>query len=139
MRIGGDGGWGAITGNTYQIKTMAVTPASASGMRASEIEALFSRLDPAAVAEAGRAHLAAARTLEATADSLITHARALAGGWSGTAAQASVTAFRQLHETAVEFAQGVRADRSGADLAGRDDLALLQELESAEQRNQGHH
>lgn len=105
MRIGGDGGWGAITGNTYQIKTMAVTPAPASGMTAAEIEALFSSLDPSAVAEAGKAHAAAAKTLQSVADSLVTHAHALAGGWNGTAAQGSIAAFRQLHQTAVQLAQ----------------------------------
>ena len=105
MRIGGDGGWDAITGNTYQIKTMAVAPASASGMTASEIETLFSYLDPPAVAEAGRAHTAAAKTLQSIADSLVTHAQALAGGWSGTAAQGSIAAFQQLHQTAVQLAQ----------------------------------
>ncbi|HET9897932.1 MAG TPA: hypothetical protein VFQ44_23630 [Streptosporangiaceae bacterium] len=105
MRIGDGGGWGAITGDTYQIKTMAVTPASASGMKAQEIEALFSYLDPSAVAEAGHAHAAAARTLVMVAESLIAHAQALSGGWNGTAAQASVAAFRQLHATAVQLAQ----------------------------------
>jgi uncharacterized protein YukE len=105
MRIGGDGGWGRITGNTYQIKTMPVTPAPAVGMTASEIETLFSYLDPSAVAEAGKAHAAAAKTLQSIADSLVTHAQALAGGWSGTAAQASIAAFQQLHQTAVQLAQ----------------------------------
>lgn len=105
MLIGGGGGCGAITGNTYQIKTMAVTPASASGMKASEIEALFSYLDPSAVAEAGKAHTAAAKTLQSIADSLVRHAQALADGWSGTSAQASITAFQQLHQTAVQLAQ----------------------------------
>ena len=105
MRIGGGGGWGAVTGNTYQIKTAAVTPAPASGLTASEIEAMFSYLDPSAVAEAGKAHAAAARTLQSVADSLVTHAQALAGGWNGTAAQGSIAAFRQLHQTAVQLAQ----------------------------------
>jgi uncharacterized protein YukE len=105
MRIGGGGGWGAITGNTYQIKTMPVASASASGMTASEIETLFSYLDPSAVAEAGKAHEAAAKTLQSTAESLVECAQALADGWSGTAAQASIGAFQQLHQTAVQLAQ----------------------------------
>src|SRR5215472_15827467 len=105
MRIGDGGGWVAITGNTYQIKTMAVTPASASGMTASDIEKLFSYLDPSAVAEAGKTHAAAATTLQSIADSLVTHAQALAGGWSGTTAQASIAALQQLHQTAVQLAQ----------------------------------
>ena len=105
MLIGGGGGWVAITGNTYQIKTMAVTPASASGMTASDIEKLFSYLDPSSVAEAGKTHTAAAKTLQSIADSLVTHAQALAGAWSGTTAQASIAALEQLHQTAVQLAQ----------------------------------
>jgi uncharacterized protein YukE len=105
MRIGGGGGWGAVTSNTYQIKTMAVPPAPASSMTAAEIEALFSYLDPSAVAEAGKAHTAAAKTLQSIADSLVTHAQALGGGWSGTAAQGSIAAFQQLHQTSVQLAQ----------------------------------
>ncbi len=106
MRIGGGGGgWSAITGNTYPIKTAAVAPSSASGMTAQEVEALLSYLDPSAVAEAGKAHTAAAKTLQTVADSLVTHAQALAGGWSGTAAQGSIAALQQLHQTAIQLAQ----------------------------------
>jgi uncharacterized protein YukE len=105
MRIADGGGWDPVTGNTYQVKTMAVTPGPVSGMTAPQIEALFSYLDPSAVAEAGKAHAAAARTLQSVADSLVTHAQALAGSWNGTAAQGSIAAFRQLHQTAVQLAQ----------------------------------
>jgi uncharacterized protein YukE len=96
--------WRAITSDTYHIKTMEVMPSSASGMTASEIENLFSELDPSAVAEAGDTHTAAAHTLHSIADALVTHAQALAGGWSGTSAQASIAAFRQLHMTVVPLA-----------------------------------
>src|SRR5258708_23924269 len=102
---GGGGGWSAITGNTYPIKTEAVAPSSASGMTAQEVEALLSYLDPSAGAEAGKAHTAAAKTLQTVADSLVTHAQALAGGWSGTAAQGSIAALQQLHQTAIQLAQ----------------------------------
>src|SRR5260370_1829599 len=105
MLIGGGGGWGAITGNTYQIKTMAVAPGSASGYTASEIEALFSYLDPQSVADAGKAHTAAAKTLTAIADALVTHAQVLSGTLSGTAAQASINRFQHLHQTATNLAQ----------------------------------
>src|SRR5258706_40120 len=68
MRIGGGGGgWSAITGNTYPIKTEAVAPSSASGMTAQEVEALLSDLDPSAVTEAGKAHTAAARPCQRAA------------------------------------------------------------------------
>jgi uncharacterized protein YukE len=96
--------WGAITGDTYHIKTMEVPAAYASGMTAAEIESLFSGLDPSAVGEAGSTHTATAETLHSIADSLVEHAQVLAAGWSGTAAQASIAAFRQLHTTAVPLA-----------------------------------
>ena len=102
-----DGGssWAAVTGGTYHIKTMAVPAASGAGMTASEVEALFSTLDPSAVAEAGRVHARAAQTLHSVAEGLITHAQTLAGGWSGTAAQGSVGALRQLHQATMQLAQ----------------------------------
>jgi uncharacterized protein YukE len=102
---GGGGGWTAVTGGTYQIKTMAVPAAGAGGMTASEVEALFSTLDPSAVAQAGQAHTQAAQTLKTIADNLVTHAQKLAGGWSGPAAQGSVAAMQQLHQTTIQLAQ----------------------------------
>jgi uncharacterized protein YukE len=114
MRSGDGGGYAGITGNSYHIKTMAVTPASASGYPASEIEQLFSQLDPSAVAEAGAAHTAAAKTLASIADSLVTYAKVLSSNWSGSAAQASMTSFQQLHQTAIGLAQA--AAQTGATL-----------------------
>src|ERR1022692_3965512 len=105
MRIGGGGGYRAVTGNTYTVKTMAVTPASASGYTAPEIEELFSYLDPAAAEQAGSAHTAASKTLANIAEDLIKHVQVLNENWSGTAAQAAVVNFQQLHETAVGLAQ----------------------------------
>ena len=105
MRIGGGGGYRAITGNTYTVKTMAVTPDSAGGYTASEIEELFSYLDPAAAEQAGSAHTAASKTLASIAEDLIKHVQVLNENWSGTAARAAVVNFQQLHETAVGLAQ----------------------------------
>ncbi len=105
MRIGGGGGYGAITGRSYTIKTMAVTPESASGYTASEIEELFSYLDPGAAAQAGAAHTAAGQTLASIADDLIKHAQVLNENWSGTSAQSAMGSFQQLHQTAVGLAQ----------------------------------
>jgi len=115
MRVS-DGGpsWDPVNGNTYHITTMAVTPASAAGMNASEIEALFSYLDPGAVAQAGHAHTAAAKTLQSIADALVSHAQTLSGGWGGQAAQSTVNAFQQLHQTAVQLAQA--SAKTGATL-----------------------
>ncbi len=105
MRIGGGGGYRATTGGTYTIKTMAVTPEPASGYTASAIEELFSYLDPGATAQAGAAHTAASKTLTNIADDLVKHLQVLNENWSGTAAQAAVVNFQQLHETAIGLAQ----------------------------------
>lgn len=105
MRIGGGGGYRATHGGTYTIKTMAVTPESASGYTASAIEELFSYLDPGAAAQAGAAHTAASKTLTDIADYLVKHVQVLNENWSGTAAQSAVGNFQQLHETAVGLAQ----------------------------------
>jgi hypothetical protein len=100
------GGFGTITGNTFDIKQEAVAAGSASGLTAAEIEELFSLLpDPAMVAESGAAHTAASKVLADIADSLVTHVQMLNQAWSGTAAQAAVTGFQQLHETAIGLAQ----------------------------------
>jgi uncharacterized protein YukE len=115
MRDGGGSSWAPIDGNKYDIKTMAVTPASASGMSASEIEGLFQGLDPSAVAEAGSAHTTASETLSTIAESLISHAQVLQANWGGAAAQASISAFQQLHTTAAGLSQA--AAQTGSTLS----------------------
>ncbi len=104
MRAQENNGYGAITGHSYQVKTMAVTAGSASGYTAAEIEQLFSMLDPAAVTEAGKAHADAASTLHAIAESLITHVTRLQANWSGAAAQSALPSFQQLHASAMTLA-----------------------------------
>jgi hypothetical protein len=100
------GGFGTITGNTFQVKQEAVAPGPASGLTAAEIEQLFSYLpDPSLVSESGRAHTAASEALADIADSLVKHVQVLTEAWSGTAAQAAVTSFGQLHQTAIGLAQ----------------------------------
>jgi uncharacterized protein YukE len=114
MLTDGGGGYGAITGNSFTIKTEAVAAASASGYTAAEIEQLFSYLDPSAVAEAGAAHNKAASTLSKIADQLVTHVQKLQANWSGSAAEASLSSFQQLHQSAVSLAQA--ATQTGAAL-----------------------
>jgi uncharacterized protein YukE len=102
---GGGGGYGGpVDGNTYTIRTEAVTAASASGMSAATIEQLFSYLDPGAVATAGSAHNDAAKTLDAIAESVVSHVQKLQAEWSGNAAQSSLPKFQQLHESATTLA-----------------------------------
>ncbi len=102
---GGSDGRGAITGSSYEVKTEPVAPASASGRAAREIETLFSRLDPSAVAEAGWAHTTIAEDLRSYANSLVRHAEVLASAWSGAAAEAAITAFRQHYEATMQVAR----------------------------------
>jgi uncharacterized protein YukE len=105
MRVSDGGGYGAITGHSYSIKTMAVAADSASEYTAPEIEQLFSYLEPPAMSEAGSAHTAASQTLASIADDLVKHVQVLNENWSGTAAQTAVGNFQQLHETAIGLAQ----------------------------------
>jgi hypothetical protein len=100
------GGFGRITGTTFDIKQEAVTPDSASGLTAAYIEQLFSFLpEPSLVAESGAAHTAASEVLADIADSLVKHVQVLSGAWSGTASQAAADNFQLLHETAIGLAQ----------------------------------
>jgi hypothetical protein len=100
------GGFGTITGNTFDVKQEAVAPDSASGLSAADIEELFSLLpEPSLVAESGAAHTAASEILADIADSLVKHVQVLTGAWSGTAAQTAVGNFQLLHETAIGLAQ----------------------------------
>src|SRR6266700_387596 len=100
-----DGGGSGITGNTFPIKILAVSPDSASGYNASQIEALFASLDPAAISAAGKAHSDASRTLADIADSLIQHVQVLNDSWSGAASSTAVTSFQKLHKTATGLSQ----------------------------------
>jgi len=122
MRVSDGGGYGAISGSTYHIKTAPVTPESASQYSASQIEEMFSTLDPEAASQAGSAHTQASRTLANIADSLIQHVQRLNENWTGTAAQSAAGAFQQLHETALGLAQA--SAQTGAVLTWLGDTIL---------------
>ncbi|HTS95879.1 MAG TPA: hypothetical protein VMI33_04600 [Streptosporangiaceae bacterium] len=105
MRIDG-GGFGTISGNSFQIRQSPVTPSSVSGLTAAEIEQMFSYLpDPGLVTESGAAHTKASQVLSDIADQLVKHVQMLHQNWTGTAAQTAVGSFQQLHETAIGLAQ----------------------------------
>ena len=122
MRVSDGGGYGAITGSTYHIKTAPVAPESASQYSATQIEEMFSTLDPEASSQAGSAHTQASRTLADIADSLVQHVQKLSQNWSGTAAESAVAAFGQLHETAVGLSQA--SAQTGAVLTWLGDTIL---------------
>ena len=100
------GGFGTISGNSFQIKQSAVAPSSASGLTAAEIEQMFSYLpDPDLVTQSGTAHTNASKILADIADSLVKHVQVLHQNWTGTASDTAVGSFQQLHQTAIGLAQ----------------------------------
>ena len=104
MRISDGGGYGAITGNTYHIKTMAVTPESASGYSASRDRGAVLHPGPGAVRRRAARTPQASQTLADIADSLVQHAQVLTRtGADGRAVGDG--SFQQLHQTAVGLSQ----------------------------------
>src|SRR5580700_6051831 len=100
------GGFGTISGNSFQIKQSAVAPSSVSGLTAAEVEQMFSYLpDPDLVTQSGTAHTNASKILADIADSLVKHVQVLHQNWTGTASDTAVGSFQQLHQTAVGLAQ----------------------------------
>src|SRR3984885_2879663 len=102
-----DGGSGSspVTGQTYTIKTEPVTTIPVSGLTAQTIEAWFASIDASGVLAAGNAHTAASKTLNETAEGIIAHVQTMAQSWTGDAANAAVSNFKQLHAAAVSMAQ----------------------------------
>ena len=85
------GGFGTISGNSFQIKQSAVAPSSVSGLTAAEIEQMFSYLpDPDLVTQSGTAHTNASKILADIADSLVKHVQVLHQNWTGTASDTAV-------------------------------------------------
>jgi hypothetical protein len=115
-------GYGAITGDSYEIKTMAVTADSASGYTAAEIEQLFSYLEPGAVAEAGAVHKQASTILHQIAEALVTHASTLHANWGGTAADSAMTSFQQLHSSAMSLSTAAGETGAALEWLGNDIL-----------------
>jgi uncharacterized protein YukE len=101
-----DPGFGTISGNSFPIRQTTVTPIPVSGLTAADIKQMFSWLPEASlVSESGKAHMTASGVLADIADNLIQHVQVLNDNWGGQAAQAAVTNFQQLHETALGLAQ----------------------------------
>jgi hypothetical protein len=99
-------GFGTISTNSFAIQQTPVTPISVSGMTASDIETLFSYLpEGELVSQSGAAHTEAGRVLASIAEVLVRHVQVLHDNWSGKAAQAAVSNFEQLHQTAIGLAQ----------------------------------
>jgi hypothetical protein len=100
------GGFGTITGNSFPIKQSPVAPIPVGGLTAADIEQMFSYLpEGGMVQQSGAAHTQAGQILASIADVLIRHVQVLHESWSGTAAQAAVSNFEQLHQTAIGLAR----------------------------------
>jgi hypothetical protein len=90
--------------------SLAPVPATdVSAMSADQIMTLLHSLQPAAVADAGRAHTALGRTLANLADRLSFHAQDLAENWTGTAATNAVASLKQIHAQTLTTAQAATA------------------------------
>lgn len=90
---------------SYPVKTRAVPGFSGAGMSAAAIMEILQGLSPGEVAAAGVAHTSLGTTLDNVAVRLAANARTLAQNWSGSAAQAAMGQFQQLHDHMVTLAQ----------------------------------
>jgi len=90
---------------SYPVKTRAVSGFSGAGMSAAAIMEILHGLSPGDVAAAGAAHTRLGTTLDMVAGRLAANARTLAQNWSGSAAQAAMGQFKQLHDHLVTLAQ----------------------------------
>jgi uncharacterized protein YukE len=83
---------------SYPVKTSAVAGFNGAGMTSAQVMDILRRLDPAAVTDAGTAHTQLGTVLDQVAGRLTQHANVLADSWSGSAAQAAMGKFQQLHD-----------------------------------------
>jgi hypothetical protein len=90
---------------SYLVKTHAVPGFSGAGMSAGTIMEILHGLSPGAVSAAGAAHTRLGTTLDTVAGRLAANAHTLAQNWSGSAAQAAMGQFQQLHNRMVTLAQ----------------------------------
>jgi hypothetical protein len=117
----------APAGTVTTAATISLAPVPTtdlSGMTADQIMPLLHGLQPAAVADAGRAHAALGQTLSNLADRLAFHAQTLAENWTGTAASNAVTSLQQIHAQTLATAQA--ATQAGAVLNWLGNVVLPQ-------------
>jgi hypothetical protein len=100
---------------SIEIKTHNVSQSDVSGMSASQIMDILHGLDAQGVADAGAAHTKLGNTLKHIAGRLATNANTLAQNWQGTAAQAAMNKFQEMHDNTTLLAQ--QALQTGAVLS----------------------
>jgi uncharacterized protein YukE len=93
---------------SYLVKTQPVAGFNGAGMSAGTIMEILRSLSPGEVAAAGAAHTHVGEVLDSVAGRLAANARTLAANWSGSAAQAAMGQFQQLHNHMVVLAQQAR-------------------------------
>jgi hypothetical protein len=96
---------------TYDVKADPV-PAATGPLSTAEIASILTRLDPAALQDAGAAHTQLGRELAAMAAHLAQEAGTLTQNWSGTAARAALTQVHRLHDQTATLA--TQAAQTGA-------------------------
>lgn len=92
----------------YYLKINEVSPSEVSGMDVSQIMSILHGLDVDGVTEAADAHMNLASKLEQVSSRLASNAHTLAGSWQGTAAQAAMDKFQQLHNQTSQLAAQAR-------------------------------
>jgi len=126
MADGGGGGNPTVSGDSFTVKILPVTAGDVSGYTAQQIMELFQGLEPAAVAQAGAAHLTAAGKLTDLANAVTTHVSRLQESWGGQAAQSAVDAFSKLQGSATELANAAQQTGTVLQTLGSDVLPQYQ-------------
>ncbi len=90
---------------SYPVRIHAVPGFSGAGMSAGTIMEILHGLSPDEVTAAGGAHTRLGTMLDTVAGRLAANAHKLAQNWSGSAAQAAMGQFQQLHSRMVMLAQ----------------------------------
>ena len=88
----------------FDVKIHEVAPSDVSGMDASQIMNILHNLDVDGVREAAAAHTALGEQLQRVADKLVQNAHTLAQSWKGSAAQAAMNKFQQMHAQTAQLA-----------------------------------
>ncbi|HWG00280.1 MAG TPA: hypothetical protein VG164_00340 [Trebonia sp.] len=119
------GNWGTGTGPSpgpggagtagltalIDIKTEAVTQSDVSALDAGQIMDILHGLDADGVLAAAQAHLTLSDKLQQVATRLAGNAHTLAQSWQGTAAQAAMVKFQQMHDQTATLA--AQAEQTG--------------------------
>jgi uncharacterized protein YukE len=88
----------------YYLKINEVSPSEVSGMDVNQVMSILHSLDVNGVTEAADAHMNLASKLEQVASRLASNAHTLSGSWQGTAAQAAMDKFQQMHNQTSQLA-----------------------------------